>query len=70
MGGLEPCELVVQWKEQLVQPGIGHVRLELHTSGTYHYTAGCRSRLGRHVQQHRLAYAGLAEQQQRFPARS
>ena len=50
--------------EQLMEPGKGQLGLGLHPGGAQHPGLGRRGRIGRRVQQHRLASARLTTEQQ------
>ena len=67
MGPAEPGELTVERKESLVEASEGHLRLELHACRAQNLDACDQGHLGRGIQQHRLACAGLTENQQRRP---
>ncbi len=69
MSSVELRELLVQRKEELVQPRVGDVSLKLDSPGTENLSAGQRSDVIRGIQEHRLTDPGLAEQQQRASVR-
>ena len=55
---------LVDRAEQLMEPGKGQLGLGLHPGGAQHPGLGRRGRIGRRVQQHRLASARLTTEQQ------
>jgi hypothetical protein len=54
---------LIDRKEELIEPGKGQIGLQFHPGGAQHLGLGRRRRIGRRVQQHRLASARLTAQQ-------